>query len=411
MNTLVEAVQRQTTRRNARPSALDLCVHAPYVSPQMDNATVLDLFTQHKHLVSLPVVEKGRPFGLINRHIFLSQMTRPFHRELYDKKSCIAFMDKDPLVIDAETSIDAVAARAVASGEKALSDGFIITRHGQYLGLGMGLDLMRTVSDMHVQQHRQIMQSIEYASVIQSAMLNTSRQTLANTLKDYCLVWEPRDGVGGDCYHFTTHAHGWLAVIADCTGHGVPGAFMTLIFASALERALALHGPANPARLLQEINRRIKDTLGQIEGFERTSESNDGCDAIIISAQPSEHKLTWASARMPGFHLDAASRQAERIEVDRMGVGYTDTPYDYCWPNHEITLQPQDLIFVCTDGLIDQIGGDRQVAYGKRRLQDLLHRCASVPAAMLAEQLLQEHARYQEMEARRDDLTFFGFRL
>lgn len=406
----VQALQRHASRRHAPPLAQDICICIPCVSPDTDNAAVLELFSQHKQLVSLPVVENGRPFGLINRHIFLSQMTKPFHRELYDKKSCIAFMDKEPLVIDAQTSINDVAAQAIASGEKALSDGFIITQHGRYLGLGLGLDLMKTVSDMHVRQHRQIVQSIEYASVIQSAILGTSQRVLADTLEDYCLIWEPRDGVGGDCYHFARHAKGWLAVVADCTGHGVPGAFMTLIFASALERALTLHGPDNPARLLQEINRRIKDTLGQQEGHARTTTSNDGCDAMVMVADTEQGKLTWSSARLPAFHLGANGLSA-RIEADRMGVGYTDTPYDYCWPNQEIILQPEEMIFVCTDGLIDQIGGERQVAYGKRRLQDLLQRCSTLPAAQLGEQLQQEHASYQDAEARRDDLTFFGFRL
>ncbi len=398
-------------RKFARPSALDLCISTPCVTPEADNATVLQLFGKHNDLVSLPVVESDRPFGLINRHIFLSQMAKPYHRELYDKKSCIAFMDKTPLVIDAATSMEALAEQAVASGDKALADGFIITQEGRYLGLGFGIDLIRGVSDMHARQHQQIMQSIEYASVIQNAMLGTSRQTLENTLADYCLVWEPRDSVGGDCYHFVAHEGGWLAVVVDCTGHGVPGAFMTLIFSSALERALTLHGPGNPAVLLQEINRRIKDTLGQIAGRETTSKSNDGCDAVLVAVDTMAQKLTWAGARTPIFRLSVATGQAEQLEVDRMGAGYTDTPYDYVWSNHEIPLLPSDLVLVCTDGLIDQVGGTRQIAYGKRRLQELLQRSQVLPMQELATELLQEHRAYQGDEVRRDDLTFFGFRI
>ncbi|MBS1156669.1 MAG: protein-serine/threonine phosphatase [Proteobacteria bacterium] len=399
------------SRKYSRPSALDLCISMPCVTPETDNATVLQLFGKHNDLVSLPVVENDRPFGLINRHIFLSQMAKPYHRELYDKKSCIAFMDKTPLVIDAATSIEALAEQAVASGDKALADGFIITQEGRYLGLGFGLDLIRGVSDMHARQHQQIMQSIEYASVIQHAMLGTSRQALANTLADYCLVWEPRDSVGGDCYHFVAHERGWLAVVVDCTGHGVPGAFMTLIFSSVLERALALHGPENPAVLLQEINRRIKHTLGQIAGQEKISKSNDGCDAVLIAVDTVASKLTWASARTPIFRFSAATGQAEQLESDRMGAGYTDTPCDYVWSNHEIPLIPGDLILVCTDGLIDQVGGIRQIAYGKRRLQELLQRCHAMSMQELATELLQEHRAYQDDQARRDDLTFFGFRI
>ncbi|MFT2675442.1 protein-serine/threonine phosphatase, partial [Escherichia coli] len=72
---------------------------------------------------------------------------------------------------------------------------------------------------------------------------------MTEALADACLVWEPRDVVGGDFYHFEPHPGGWFAAVADCTGHGVPGAFLTLIASSSLKQALELHGPHDPARL------------------------------------------------------------------------------------------------------------------------------------------------------------------
>ena len=102
----------------SRARARSLCIAVPFVSPAMDNSAVMALFSEHKDLIGLPVIEAGTPFGMINRHIFLSQMARPFFRELYDRKSCIAFMDKDPLVIDADTELDQVAQQVVASGDK-----------------------------------------------------------------------------------------------------------------------------------------------------------------------------------------------------------------------------------------------------------------------------------------------------
>ncbi len=195
--------------------AVDLCITTPDVSPDTDNAAVLLLFNKNKELVSLPVVENGRPFGLINRHIFLSQMSRPFYRELYDKKSCIAFMDKCPLIVDAQASLNDVADQTVISGDKSLTDGFIITQNGCYLCIGLGIDLIKAVSDMHVQQHQHIMQSIEYASIIQRAMMISSHQAMAETFADWCLEWQPRDCVGGDCYYFKVYSDGWLSVVID----------------------------------------------------------------------------------------------------------------------------------------------------------------------------------------------------
>lgn len=394
----------------ARPTAQDLCVSTPDVSPDTDNATVLQLFGKNKELVSLPVVENGRPFGLINRHIFMSQMSRPFYRELYDKKSCIAFMDKNPLIIDAAASLNNVADQTVMTGDKSLTDGFIITQNGRYIGIGLGIDLIKAVSAMHEQQHQQIMQSIEYARVIQEAMLTTSRQAMSQSLADWCLTWEPRDCVGGDCYYFKTYQHGWLAVIADCTGHGVPGAFMTLILSSALEQALTQHGPETPARLLQAINQHIKDTLGQRDEAHLTSSSNDGCDAIVLFCDVTQNTLTWANAHMVAFVIAPHTGQLSVLDTDRMGIGYTDTPYQYEWQNHQLKLNDGDLVFTATDGLTDQIGGERRIMFGKRRLQECIQRHRSLPMQTLANQLLQEHQRYQGHQVRRDDLTFWGFR-
>ncbi|MFP3758004.1 protein-serine/threonine phosphatase, partial [Cupriavidus sp. SIMBA_020] len=90
--------------------------------------------------------------------------------------------------------------------------------------------------------------------------------TLSTTLPDAALVWEPRDVVGGDFYHFAAFADGWFGAVADCTGHGVPGAFMTLLASASLSQALEQLGPRDPSALLAAVNRSVKALLGQING-------------------------------------------------------------------------------------------------------------------------------------------------
>ncbi|MFK9743608.1 protein-serine/threonine phosphatase, partial [Escherichia coli] len=89
---------------------------------------------------------------------------------------------------------------------------------------------------------------------------------LERRLTDACLIWEPRDIVGGDFYQFYDYPEGWFAVVADCTGHGMPGAFLTLIAYSALKQALDKHGPRDPALLMAKVSQGIKASLGQIDG-------------------------------------------------------------------------------------------------------------------------------------------------
>nr|WP_202412194.1 SpoIIE family protein phosphatase [Duganella fentianensis] len=387
-----------------------MCVETVSVASDTSNLGVLELFTERRELMSLPVLEQDRPIGLISRNIFLSQMSKPYYHELYGKKSCIAFMDKDPLIVDAAMSIEELTFRAVESGEKALADGFIVSRDGGLAGVGFGLQLMNVVANMQAERNRQIMHSIAYASVIQRSLLRPSDLALAAAVADAHLEWQPRDVVGGDFYHFAQYPQGWFGAIADCTGHGVPGAFMTLITSSILSQALQQQGPADPAALLAEVSRGVKSMLGQQDGSSGASSSNDGMDAGFIWYEHASRTLHYAGARMALYLLEADGAAIQSIDGDRMGVGYTDTPADYQWHNISVAVPPGSLLLLTTDGLIDQIGGSRDIAYGKRRMRDALLAQRHASAAQAGAALLADFLAWQGSQPRRDDLTFFVFR-
>ncbi|WP_318366057.1 SpoIIE family protein phosphatase [Enterobacter sp.] len=387
-----------------------LRIDVPHVTPDSTNLHVMSLFNEHKALIGLPVLENQRPIGMINRHIFLSQMSRPFFHELYDQKSCIAFMDKTPLIIEASSGLEYLAGQVVETGDKAVTEGFILTAEGQYIGMGLGIDLIKTVSDLQAKQHLQIMQSIEYARVIQESMLNRSRQSIEENLNDWCLFWQPRDCVGGDIYAFQRDENGWLVVIADCTGHGVPGAFMTFIFASALEKALTQSQACEPEHLLSIINRYIKQTLSQLHPTADLGQSNDGCDAIALYVDEKNERMIWANAQMHAFRLGADADAVEVLEGDRKGLGYTDTPSDFRWHRHERPLKRGDEVMIVTDGVTDQIGGERGIMFGKKRIQALLLQHRHLPVAEQSRALESSLREWQGKEPSRDDITWFGFR-
>ncbi|MGO4378083.1 SpoIIE family protein phosphatase [Pseudoduganella sp. RAF53_2] len=396
--------------RFRQSTAADLCVATVAVPSDTSNTAVQQLFTERRDLMSLPVLEDGRPIGLISRNIFMSQMSKPYYHELYGKKSCIAFMDKDPLIVDADLSIESLTFRAVESGEKALADGFIITRDGGLAGVGFGLQLMNVVANMQAEKNRQIMHSIEYASVIQRSLLRSSREALAEVLDDAHLEWQPRDVVGGDFFLVQRHKDGWFGAIADCTGHGVPGAFMTLIASSVLTQALQRLGPRDPGALMAEVNRGVKAMLGQTEELRGMAESDDGLDAALMWYEHSERRLRFAGARLSLQVLAPKQEEPTVCEGERSGVGYVDTAGEQSWPNHTLHLEPDTLLFVTTDGLIDQIGGQKSIAYGKRRMREQLLARRDEPSATVAEGLLNDLREWQGEQPRRDDLTFFCFR-
>jgi len=395
--------------RFRQPAAGDLCTKVPCMTTDETNEKVLDVFSRHRDLISLPVVEGSRPIGLINRNIFLSQMSKPYRFELYGRKSCIAFMDKEPLIVDASMDIEALTSKAISYGEKALSDGFII-RDEKFVGIGGGLQLMRVVADMQETRNRQIMHSIEYASVIQQSALRSSREALARACPDANLVWEPRDVVGGDFYQFSIDNNGWFATVADCTGHGVPGAFMTLIASTSLNQAIERHGARDPAQLLGSVNRSIQHMLGQIDKQGDTPGSDDGMDAACFWFEPERGRLVFAGARLALFALRPGADEVEVIEGQRKGVGYVDTEFDFTWRNQELVLPRGSLVFITTDGLIDQVGSPRAIAFGKRRLRELLLAQRERSSAEVNLAVLDALRLWQGEHHRRDDLTLFCFR-
>jgi serine phosphatase RsbU (regulator of sigma subunit) len=402
--------RRSGAQRDPR-SAGELCQEVPAVRSDDPNSLVLQIFSTRRDMASLAVTEDDRPIGLINRDIFMSQMSKPFHRELYDKKSCVAFMDKEPLVVDADMSIEALTFKTVEVGEKALIDGFIVTRDGNFAGLGSGLQLLGAVAEMQAEKNRQIMQSIEYASVIQRAMLRASRDTLSAMLPDASLVWEPRDVVGGDFYHFASFADGWFGAVADCTGHGVPGAFMTLLASASLSQALEQIGPRDPAALLAAVNRNVKALMGQANGAAEASQSNDGLDAAFFWFDAARRQLHFAGARIALNVLLPDAEQFETIAGDRMGVGYVDSLVDYEWQLRTVSLPAGSVLFVCTDGLIDQIGGSKSISFGRRRALNLIAAQRAEPAPAIGESLRGKLGEWQGAQARRDDVTLFCARV
>lgn len=389
----------------------DLCQEFPSIDATDSNASAMEIFYSRRDMISLAVLESGRPIGLINRDILLSQMSKPFHRELYDKKSCIAFMDKEPLIVDADMSIEALTFKTVEVGEKALSDGFIVTREGRFVGLASGVQLLGAVAEIQAEKNRQIMQSIEYASVIQQAMLRASRDMLATTLPDAALVWEPRDVVGGDFYHFVSFADGWFGAAADCTGHGVPGAFMTLLASASLSQALEKLGPRDPAALLAAVNRNVKGLLGQVHGEGESPQSNDGLDAAFFWFDARERQLHFSGARIALHVLRPDAEHFESLPCDRMGVGYVDSLADYGWALSTVSLPAGSLLFVSTDGLIDQIGGPRKIAFGRRRALDFIVAHRTQPLSTLCEGLQRALADWQGAQSRRDDVMLFFARV
>ena len=249
---------------------------------------------------------------------------------------------------------------------------------------------------------RQIQESIEYASVIQTAFLPDTVR-LAESLPKHFLIWEQRDKVGGDSYWFKPWDKGFFVGVIDCTGHGVPGAFMTLIVHSLLDKAIA-EGGFSPAAVLGSMNRLIKDALHQNTA---DSISDDGMDCALCFVDIVNAKLVFAGANLPLYINDFEGGRV--IKGDRCGLGYVRSPRNFKFADVEMPLTSRACFYLATDGLIDQAGGEKGFPFGRRRFMQFIQDNDQRPIADQGERLMRVLADYQGGETRRDDMTVLGF--
>jgi HAMP domain-containing protein len=254
--------------------------------------------------------------------------------------------------------------------------------------------------------HRQVVDSIQYAQLLQQAMLPTA-ETLAQAFADYFVIWQPRDLVGGDFYYCRTDHHGCLLALVDCTGHGVPGAFMTMAVNAALNHIASTISIAAPVRVLQALHRDMQAILHQRdlgEGFE------NGLDAGVCYWAWDQPQLQFAGARIDLCYQDAAT-PATVIRGNRVSLGYRHTHPDWTAFQLEVVERPPDrTFFLTTDGLLDQAGGPKGYGFSRRQFQEVLQRGKGLSLPEQQAALKQALVAWRDQQPQRDDITVIGFR-
>jgi len=394
--------------RRTPETASELTCELGTVTPEHTNRQVMDMFNADPSLTGLVVVEDERPLGLIHRNAFYGRFAKPWSRELYLKTKCTDSMNPDTIRVESETSTAELGQIVGERGESALAEGFIVTNQGRFAGLCSGITLLRALSDLQAEQHRSLLSSIDYASAIQSALLAGSREALSAAFpgERHGLVWKPRDGVGGDCFFAAEAADGLLVGVIDCTGHGVPGALLTMIAVSETARLAA--DPelnARPGLLLDNLNRRVKAALQQHEASHLANhDADDGMDAAFVWIERSRARMRLASAKLPVM-LQTDGGAIETLKGDRKGVGYRDTANDFRWTEHEIETAGRRRLVLATDGVSDQIGQEKPIAFGWARVRQALQAGAELSAGGQVRGLWDAFEAYRGREARRDDVT------
>jgi serine phosphatase RsbU (regulator of sigma subunit)/Tfp pilus assembly protein PilF len=251
-------------------------------------------------------------------------------------------------------------------------------------------------------KNKDITDSILYASRIQGAIL--PEMEFNSTFKERGFVlYRPKDIVSGDFYWMEqTDTHILFAAV-DCTGHGVPGAFVSIVCSNLLSQSVKEHGLVDPAQILNDVNIRLSQTLRQRKDESRM---RDGMDIALCSIERKTNKLTYAGAFNPVWIF----RGAEKIELlpDKFPVGHFIEERIQKFVSKEILLHVGDRIYVFSDGFSDQFGGPKGKKYKRSVFSSFLHRIQSESFLNHRYLLEQEHLQWKANHEQVDDVLVLG---
>ena len=267
------------------------------------------------------------------------------------------------------------------------------------------IDQMKEVEKVN----NQLLASINYAQRIQRAALSSTEE-MKNNFKESFIFYQPKDIVSGDFYITEKYGRFSVMITADCTGHGIPGAFLSILGIAAIKDYFRTEeDAANPGTVLDRIRNFIKDTINS----HSESRLNDGMDMTICSFDFQSMTLTYAIANQRV--LLVRNGEAITLKGDNMPVGRCSYERD-----HFVTLntkiEPNDMVYMFSDGIQDQFGfenGDslRLRKFSSRRLNDTLTSLSPLPATKQLDELSKNITKWRDTNLQTDDMTLIGIRV
>jgi serine phosphatase RsbU (regulator of sigma subunit) len=224
-----------------------------------------------------------------------------------------------------------------------------------------------------------------------------------NSFNDSFILFKPKDIVSGDFYFFKPINGLIFIAAADCTGHGVPGAFMSMICAEKLEEALILSN--DTSEILSLLNKGIKTSLKQSDHEEST---RDGMDIAICAINLQENTLTFAGANRPLWFIKNGENKVEEIKGTKKAIGGT-TDYNQFFESHSITTFKGDTFYLCTDGYADIFSSKGKKLTTKKLKQVLIE----IQSNSMSEQMqhLNDYAiNWEDGAEQTDDILIIGIR-
>jgi serine phosphatase RsbU (regulator of sigma subunit) len=282
-------------------------------------------------------------------------------------------------------------------------------------------DEIEAQRDLVIQQKNQIeyildelSQSIDYAKQIQTSILPDVRILNEQSI-DHFILFKPKDRVSGDFYWWVTIEDYTVITVSDCTGHGVPGAFMSFLGISFLNEIVTKEYITHPGVILKKLRKEIIKTLAQT-GEEGTHK--DGMDMSLLVINHKENSVSWAGANNPLWIVRAENHEQyddladkiEEIKADKMPIGIYERMDNFT--THEVQLAEGDRIYMFSDGFPDQFGGPNGKKYKSKAFKRLISKTAELNIDQQSQILEEELNKWMRWEGniykQVDDISIFG---
>jgi serine phosphatase RsbU (regulator of sigma subunit) len=253
-------------------------------------------------------------------------------------------------------------------------------------------------------QKQEITSSIEYASRIQMAMLPEGHH-FKKLFSDYFIIFNPRDIVSGDFYWIGEDESRIFFAVADCTGHGVPGAFMSALGISILDEIITNNSNLKANTILNLMREKIKTSLHQTG---KQGEANDGLDLALCILHKNRKTIEYSGAYNPLIHFHDGELTEYRADRMPIGIYYGEKN---SFTNYEVNVKKGDTLYIFSDGYADQFGGKKGTKYMKYNLKKLLSEIHSRPMHEQQKILENEFTSWKGTANQIDDVTILGVKI
>ena len=269
--------------------------------------------------------------------------------------------------------------------------------------------LLLQKNELIEKQKENIVNSIDYAKTMQQVII-VQENDIQKIFPDSLIFYKPKDIVSGDFYwsHKTDDGKAIVAVI-DCTGHGVPGAFMSIIANTLLNQIIRQTNITTPSEILSQLNYAVYNALHQNK---ERSLSDDGLDIALCCIDYKNKTLEYAGAQHPLYILTNGELKIVKADIYTIGGGNFPSkkgdPKSIKYTNHTLTLEAGMRLFLFTDGYIDQFGGPEKRKFGSGNLQRLLLDNKDKSISELNQIVSKTHKEWKGTVAQTDDILFIG---